>query len=610
MGYKQHAAQNSAKQAGPRFRLVNPEPVSCLLQWALNPSKTNERTTSKQVEVWGAAHHSPTLTTEYCLFLAKESSHDIHDQSAAQDKGSAIDHSQSTRCVQGPSRASAARVPVKSDIAARDPRGRAPLTPLSPGNGTADLSLPTTALLCGPRQATSTLAGMTGTGAATGARKAQASAKHRVAVSVRLKPASTAPGAAPPTVTATARGVTMMQKVYEAAVVTGSDQAAAFDAIAAPLLAWLRDGYSCTLLAYGQTGSGKTHTMFGPPGALTEASLAEAGGACPPAWGIFPRIALELLHASGGALHASAIEVYQDNAYDLLADRAPLQVGTRSVGRQVGGGGAIIANASQEVSAGSAYGGVHPSHCQCGKCFKRQEKEREEREARRNARLDPGNAPKGAPKRLALPPLPGQSKTAPPEAPAFATVGETLLPLATPAEVARLARTVELTRTAVGHALNARSSRSHCLVHLYTVGREGGKVTKKQLLFVDLAGSERIARTGVEGVAAAQAMAINGSLTALGKVIRALGANAPHVPFRSPCPNHTPTCVPNRVAQAPPLGPDFIVGKNEILQKEILIWLFLVHKPLDFWVAGSPPTPLRRPLGTGSRPPSTMECRG
>ena len=358
------------------------------------------------------------------------------------------------------------------------------------------------------------------------ARKDQAPAKHRISVAVRLKPAS-AQCSAPPTISADSRGIAVKQKVFRAvdSVVTGSDQTEAFATIASPLLARLHDGYSCTLLAYGQTGSGKTHTMFGPPGALTEASLAASAGACPPAWGIFPRIALELLHASGGTLHASAIEVYQDNAYDLLADRAPLQVGTRSLGRQVGGGGAIIANASKAVSASSEYGGVHPSHCQCGKCFKRQEKEREEREARRNARLNSADRSKQRPAQSSRT---GQHA----EMPAFATVGEKLLPLTTPAEVARLARTIELTRTAVGHALNARSSRSHCLVHMYSTERTGGDVCTKHLLFVDLAGSERILRTGVEGVAATQAMAINGSLTALGKVCRALATNAPHVPFR------------------------------------------------------------------------------
>jgi hypothetical protein len=248
------------------------------------------------------------------------------------------------------------------------------------------------------------------------------------------------------------------------------------------------------------------------------------------AWGIFPRIALELLQRSGGTLHASAIEVYQESAYDLLADRAPLKVGTKSVGRQVGGGGAIIANASKEVSAGSEYSGVHPNHCQCGKCFKRQEQERKEREARRNARFDPVNYPKVPPKHRTQSQAGRSDQSA--ESSTFATVGEKLTPLTTPADVARLARTIELTRTAVGHVLNARSSRSHCLVHLYSVERTGRDVCKKQLLFVDLAGSERILKTGVQGVAAAQAMAINSSLTALGKVIRALATNAQHVPFR------------------------------------------------------------------------------
>lgn len=52
------------------------------------------------------------------------------------------------------------------------------------------------------------------------------------------------------------------------------------------------------------------------------------------------------------------------------------------------------------------------------------------------------------------------------------------------------------------------------------------------MLFVDLAGSERILKTGVEGVARAQAMCINSSLTALGKVIRSLAEKAAHVPYR------------------------------------------------------------------------------
>ena len=371
--------------------------------------------------------------------------------------------------------------------------------------------------------------------------------KHRISVTVRLRPLN--PGSEPARVSAGERGVATGNKVYHAEhAVTGDDQEEAYRAIATPLLARLRDGYSCTLLAYGQTGSGKTHTMFGPPGCLTEASLSESPGTAPPrAWGVFPRMALELLqHGSGCSLHVSAIEVYQDKAYDLLADRAPLQVGSKSAGRQVGGGGCVIPGleGGKAGASGGAHAGVHPPHCQCGKCFKAQEAEKAAREAKRIALA---NAPREVPKRrgttansnnssanedsIKSPPSSGNSHMQS-EPSTFATVGERILPLTNPGEVAKLALTIELTRTATGHALNARSSRSHCLVHLYCVERLQGNITKKQLLFVDLAGSERILKSGVEGVAATQAMAINGSLTALGKVIRALGSNAKHVPFR------------------------------------------------------------------------------
>ena len=109
------------------------------------------------------------------------------------------------------------------------------------------------------------------------------------------------------------------------------------------------------------------------------------------------------------------------------------------------------------------------------KCFKAQEAEKAAKEKARNAQA---NAPRDVLKRGAAavlngravsPALPAPSK--PEETPQFATVGEKLLPLTTPAEVAQLALTIELTRTAVGHNLNARSSRSHCLVHLYCVER-------------------------------------------------------------------------------------------------------------------------------------------
>ena len=161
----------------------------------------------------------------------------------------------------------------------------------------------------------------------------------KIAVAVRVRPASgpstllagpllTSAGGRPDEVRVGTRAFRNWSSV-----VTGSDQQRAFDQLCTPLLRQLADGYAITFLAYGQTGSGKTHTIFGPPGSLTQESLAQAGGGVPPAWGLLPRLALELLRAGAGStLHASAIEVYQDKAYDLLADRAPLTVGTKSAG--------------------------------------------------------------------------------------------------------------------------------------------------------------------------------------------------------------------------------------------------------------------------------------
>ena len=71
--------------------------------------------------------------------------------------------------------------------------------------------------------------------------------------------------------------------------------------------------------------------MFGPTGCLTESSLASvAPGSSPLDWGIFPRVALALLAKSDSKLQASAIEVYNNKAYDLLAERKPLHISASS----------------------------------------------------------------------------------------------------------------------------------------------------------------------------------------------------------------------------------------------------------------------------------------
>ncbi|CAN0416478.1 unnamed protein product, partial [Hapterophycus canaliculatus] len=53
-----------------------------------------------------------------------------------------------------------------------------------------------------------------------------------------------------------------------------------------------------------------------------------------------------------------------------------------------------------------------------------------------------------------------------------------------------------------------------------------------RLTLVDLAGSERASKSGVEGKRLEEANSINVSLHTLGRVIRTLSENGPHVPFR------------------------------------------------------------------------------
>jgi len=290
---------------------------------------------------------------------------------------------------------------------------------------------------------------------------------------------------------------------YASAVVAGSDQSAAHQAIAAPLIQKMLEGYSCALLAYGQTGSGKTHTMYGPPGCLTEASVQEAGGDCPADWGLFPRTALELLQVPGlGSMHASVVEVYQEHAFDLLSDRAALSVGFKRADSGL-----------MRYDGPEAYA-KYVEHSRRG-IVKAQERAAENAAANKKAAVfRSGSAP-----------VAGTDDE-------FQTVGEAFWELKTAQDVAKLARTVELTRTALGHQLNARSSRSHCLVTLNITQHVGSKVTKRQFLFADLAGSERIAKSGVEGVGKKQATVINGSLTVLGKVIKSIAEGVQHVPWR------------------------------------------------------------------------------
>jgi kinesin family protein C2/C3 len=82
--------------------------------------------------------------------------------------------------------------------------------------------------------------------------------------------------------------------------------------------------------------------------------------------------------------------------------------------------------------------------------------------------------------------------------------------------------------------MNSHSSRSHLLVQIYgTMTSTAGKVTNSCITLVDLAGSERLAKSGVTGDRAKEAININKSLSALGDVINARATKSGHTPFRN-----------------------------------------------------------------------------
>ena len=358
--------------------------------------------------------------------------------------------------------------------------------------------------------------------------------KHSVAVSVRIRPSSS---------DESARGAAAAAS-YPTNIIEGSDQAAAATALLGDLVPkFIRGGTACTLMAYGQTGSGKTHSMFGPPGSLTEAALEQSEGAVPATWGAFPRAMMELLAApelAGATFHASAIEIYMEHAYDLLDGRKAVKVGSA---KGSGRGTLVVTDMGKApVWSGDVQivGGVHPSGCSCFQCFQKTGGLVGKPKGAAVA-ADAGAAKKPGVPRLSKVVIKVVNSKSPAAAAAdgvggeqFGTEGETMWPVRTPADVAKLARLVESERVAHSHALNDRSSRSHCLVRVNCTHVDGGSATsqKRVFLFVDLAGSERIAKTEVTGARQREAASINQSLTALGRVVREIHEKSAHVSYR------------------------------------------------------------------------------
>ncbi|XP_072235166.1 kinesin-like protein KIF9 [Leuresthes tenuis] len=115
--------------------------------------------------------------------------------------------------------------------------------------------------------------------------------------------------------------------------------------------------------------------------------------------------------------------------------------------------------------------------------------------------------------------------------------GLSLHPVHSEEEALNLLFEGEMNRIIGSHALNRKSSRSHCILTIHIESRlrsfSDAKYVTSKLNLVDLAGSERLRKTGSEGQMMKEAMYINKSLSFLEQAILALADHRrDHIPFR------------------------------------------------------------------------------
>eukprot|EP00891_Asterochloris_glomerata_P002689 jgi/Astpho2/2689/gw1.00050.167.1_t len=113
--------------------------------------------------------------------------------------------------------------------------------------------------------------------------------------------------------------------------------------------------------------------------------------------------------------------------------------------------------------------------------------------------------------------------------------GATEVPISSQAEAMRVLQHGIANRAVASTAMNAESSRSHCIVTLAVQQMHtDGKTVYGKLCLVDLAGTERSGKTVARGQTLEEAKLINKSLSALGNVVNALtdAKKMGHIPYR------------------------------------------------------------------------------
>lgn len=269
------------------------------------------------------------------------------------------------------------------------------------------------------------------------------------------------------------------------------------------------DGYNSCCFAYGQTGSGKTYTMFGTEGEVR---------------GLIPRSVEYLFSALGKrvaqyevAMVCSFLEIYNDQIRDLgkaymvamgaaNSDSLAMYEKTSDIFENLAG------------KRGNPY--FAPAFHKQGSAMAEQAETRPEVKAAAdeyntlNYEIREDNEGNVFVKDLSM------------------------VPVTTIDEVLSLINTGMRVRATHETKMNATSSRSHTIFTVTLLQRDKitGQSSTSMLNLVDLAGSERIKKSESQGIRLKEALHINSSLTALGKVVMALDSSHDvvhgHVPYR------------------------------------------------------------------------------
>eukprot|EP01038_Epipyxis_sp_PR26KG_P006964 gene6964-9519_t len=287
---------------------------------------------------------------------------------------------------------------------------------------------------------------------------------------------------------------------------TNTHQEEVFNTLCRSQVDHILNGYNSCCFAYGQTGSGKTYTMFGSDGEIR---------------GLIPR-SVEYLFQSLAkrtssnevAMVCSFLEIYNDQIRDLgkaylvamgveSSTSMALYEKTSDIFEHLAGkrGNPYFAPAFHKQ--GSAMANVEN---------KPGLKEIQDEYNTMNYEIREDNEGNVFVKDLSL------------------------VPVTTMEEVMSLISMGLRVRATHETKMNAFSSRSHTVFTITVLQRDKmtGQAITGMLNLVDLAGSERLKKSESQGIRLKEALHINTSLTALGKVIMALDPSSEisHVPYR------------------------------------------------------------------------------